>query len=155
MVRVAVRVALMAGAMTFPVVGCGGSDAEPDAGPPLVDRCTDPSDMALIESLEPDGGGAPGELVGVLGIVEDCGRGPCLAAILGGSDAEIDACMNTCLDGSEASGLSLGCRDCFVAFIYCAQDYCVLPCLSNEDPIACEACLQTNCYPPLATCEGF
>jgi len=136
------------------LAGCGGNDGTADAGPTLVDQCLSSSDQTIIQSALPDGGAQPGELVGILGILEGCGRGPCLDEIISGSEQDVKACYDTCLDATEAADLSAMCRLCYYEAVACGQQFCSVICL-GADPVGCEQCLQDGCYPALDTCTGL
>jgi len=88
--------------LTAAMVGCSddGGSGPPDSGPQAVDQCLGTTDQETIYALLPDASVEPGDFVGVLGLVEDCGRGPCLDDVLNGGDVPV--CLNTCLDGTAA-----------------------------------------------------
>jgi hypothetical protein len=81
----------------------------------------------------------------------ECALGPCLEIIL--ADGDVEACMNTCIDGTAVAELSDACRACYVEAFFCAQTNCVLECLGS-DPQACDACIDTSCDPRFYECSG-
>jgi len=140
---------------TLVLFGCsdGGGDSAPTVPPP--DQCLAMADMDLVNALqaEPDGGAVDGGIGTRMGVIlSTCARGDCLSTILGGGDVE--ACMDGCMLDTAAGDLSMGCRGCFIYSVVCAQHYCAVPCLGNDDS-ACTTCSQTYCTDDYHACIGF
>jgi len=152
------------------LAACGGDDASPDAGPPPVDQCTDPSDIAIIANIAamtdggipdggvPDGGPYPTSFNEALGryMGETCtgSTAPCFQNIL--SETDVDACLTQCFMGSAAEGLSKGCANCYVELIGCGADYCITSCLSSgQGSTECDACVQAACGARHEACTGL
>jgi len=146
--------------------GCGGdSGGNPDSGPPPVDQCNNPDDIAIIENLAsatdggiPDGGvpdGGPYPLsywYALRPVLATCGTESCLNEIL--TDNGADMCMAQCLESTDAAGLSKGCIDCQSELTRCVTASCINVCLGS-DLDACSACTYATCGPRLAECTGL
>lgn len=137
--------------------GCSKDDPSPtiiDAGP-LVDRCLDPDDMAIVVASWTDAG--PDATVPDPGTeAYNCTITPACAELYFNEQyAEAYECVNACLDSKPSGGLSLQCRDCFVLeAVTCAGMYCFTACVGG-DGAACSACFAENCTESLDTCIGY
>ena len=151
--------------------GCADSGGGPvDAGPPPVDQCLNSSDLAIAEHLITtvdagipdagpvdagtfDGGPLKAGYGVVLGdVVQYCAEGECFSEVL--SQDGVDACMTTCLSGTDAAGLSEGCRDCFLEVLECAIDHCISECIGTSQQV-CDDCTEMHCTPRLLVCTGL
>ena len=151
--------------LTLLAAGCGSSSSAPDAGPLPVDQCLNASDLAIFEALVattdgglpdggvPDGGPYPFSFQAALSpLIEACGRGDCLGAILSEDNAE--QCMAACLGSTSAAGLSTECIACQNEAVRCAAAHCVTICLGS-DPEACLACGYQYCGARTIECSGL
>lgn len=134
----------------------GCSDGGDDAPLPLLDQCLDPSDGMIIADHTPVDGGAPdGGAVTEVGIfVENCVRGSCITELFGDDDEALAFCVNTCVDATEISGLSTGCRQCFLQQISCGTEFCVTDCTGSSEDL-CHACVEQYCGDEYRDCVGL
>lgn len=134
----------------------GCSDGGDEAPPPLIDQCLDPMDrMIIADHTAVDGGVPDGGMVVEVGIiVEGCVRGSCITELFGGDDEALATCVNTCVDTTEVSGLSTGCRQCFLQQISCGTEFCVNQCTGSSEDL-CHQCVEDFCGPEYRDCLGF
>lgn len=142
-------------------VGCGddgGGDA--DAGPAALDQCLSSTDRDIIVSRRPtdagvpDGGADAGEPQQVIYFFEQCVRGPCVDHIFEDDHEALSSCTNECIDETAVSGLSVGCRDCYLDQVLCVTENCITLCLGTTDT-ACEQCVNEHCTDRLYGCIGY
>jgi len=138
------------------LLGCGDDGSgPPDAGPPPEEQCINAMDQAVIAPLTPDGGVDAGLALDPLSeYFANCSRDTCLEASFSGTDEELAACMDTCIDATAVSGLSSGCRTCYYEQVVCVRENCITVCaVATSD--ACLTCLAEDCAPRLRDCRGF
>lgn len=134
-------------------VDAGARDAGADAGAsPNLDQFLAPSDRAILEASYGDGGTLSG-IDRVDSVMRDCARNECIDELVDREHGPIDACMSNCLDTSAVSGLSVGCRGCFIDEVDCGYSNCVVPCITGNGS-ECMACLDLLCAPRRAACIG-
>lgn len=145
------------------LAGCSDS---PEGDPPAtfgseVDQCVGSTDMAIIEArretvgdggvaMSPDGGAAQE----VIRYFEDCARADCFGDVFADDVTDLIACSNACIDATDVSALSTGCRECYIEEVKCAIDECLIPC-SGTDSAGCDTCVTENCDARLTECIGF
>lgn len=138
--------------------GCGDdAGGDVDAGPPPVDQCLGSVDMDVIVSRRaPDGGWPDGSVPPdtVIFYFEDCIRGDCLDYVFEDDLPGLASCTYPCLDMTDVSDLSSGCRDCYLEEVSCAARNCAVECLQMVGD-ACAECATTNCVPRFDECVGF
>jgi len=99
--------------------------------------CTNPEDMAIIESPDID----------VDDVAATCGTG-CIA------DPNPVECTSTCLQ--EDIGLSEECADCFGGIVFCTIDHCLTQCMLDPEGDPCRTCLaDAGCIDDFQTCSGI
>jgi len=149
--------------------GCsdGGSSALPDAGPPPVDQCKNPSDVAVAWTAAaaadggiPDSGtsdaGLPYAAVQTItNAVAACMQtGDCSALLLAESP-DLPDCLDACLVGTPAEGLSQDCAGCWIELTWCAANHCLTVCATDVYSTACSDCTTLYCLDRLGACTGL
>ncbi len=147
-------------AATILNIGCGDdNDSTVDAGPPPIDQCLNPSDIAIARgTVSGDGGLIYGNDAGIDSLGDyyaNCAVADCLPELLGQDRVALEACLLTCVAPTPADGLSAECRSCYLDILNCAAITCATFCLADRESVGCHECYEDACEPPAKTCTGL
>lgn len=140
--------------------GSSDSGTAPDAGcvgfacPSPVAACVNGGDQAIIAAMDGSDAGPGSGYENLRGLMENCSRTDCLGEFLGGADLPFVACMDVCVDGTTAAGLTGDCRECYYRLEQCMATHCTIECIGGDSQ-ACIDCVDVYCSPELNRCtEG-
>ncbi|MFT5432716.1 MAG: hypothetical protein ACI9OJ_003418, partial [Myxococcota bacterium] len=117
--------------------GCDDPCTDPNGcDEPSEGACTNEDDMALIDSLGPDG---------MQDAITPCGSG-CFFS------ADKEGCVTECINSDV--GLSVGCAGCYGDVTACTMSNCAGPCIDGGDD--CISCMQdAGCQDNFPACSGI